>query len=78
MVPIGAWIWRKQKILDAIIMKNFEIIKFRKKSEFPVYVLAIMVKSSHLTCFCWKVGACVYENVFKPFMHNVVKWPNIL
>ena len=32
-----------------------------------------MMKSSHLTCFYWKVGACVYENVFNLLMRNVVK-----
>ena len=42
---------KKQKLLGAIIMNNLEIIKFRKKSEFPVYVLTIMMKSSHLACF---------------------------
>ena len=42
---------KKQKLLGAIIMNNLEIIKFRRKSEFPVYVLTIMMKSSHLACF---------------------------
>ena len=42
---------KKHKILGAITLNNLEIIKFRKKSEFPVYILTIMIKSSHLTCF---------------------------
>ena len=30
---------------------------FLKNSEFTVYVLATMMKGSHLTCFLWKIGA---------------------
>ena len=41
---------KKQKILGAIIMNKLEIKKIRENSEFPVYILSIMLRS-HLTCF---------------------------
>ena len=42
---------RKQKILGAITMNKLEIKKFRENSEFPVYILSIIMRSSHLTSF---------------------------
>ena len=42
---------KKQEILGAIIINKLEIKKFRESTEFPVYILSILMKSSHLTCF---------------------------
>ena len=34
---------KKQKFLEAIIVNKLEIKKFRENSEFPVYILSIMI-----------------------------------
>ena len=39
---------KKQKVLDAIIISKLEIKKFRENSEFPVYILSILMRSSHV------------------------------
>ena len=45
------WNMKKQKLLGAIAMNNLEIKKFRTNSAFPVYILTIMMNSSHLMYF---------------------------
>ena len=42
---------KKQEILGAITINKLEIKTLRESSEFSVYIISILMKSSHLTCF---------------------------
>ena len=55
---------KKQKLLGAIAMNNLEIKKFRTNSAFPVYILTIMMNSSHLMYFQSKVGATEFMKMY--------------
>ena len=56
----------KEKILGIlVIIKNkLEIKKIRENSEFPIYILSILMRSSRLTRFHWKEDVPLFMKMY--------------